>query len=266
MDVCGAHVPHTSILWESLIPDWKSGEAKITKVFAFSANIAPWRDQMEKVLISWSGGKDCALALHDILSSGEYEVAGLLTTVTGDQDRINMHDTRCSLLEKQAKSLGFPWEKVAISSHTSPADYEPSLVQALTKHKEAGATSVVFGDIFREDLKKYRELNLARLKMKGIFPLWKRDNFQIMESLITLGFKAIIVSINTNALDRRFVGRMIDWKFMFDFPKTADVCGEHGEYHTFVYDGPIFKQAIPYKVGKTFVREGHFNYCDLIPI
>lgn len=220
---------------------------------------------MEKVLVSWSGGKDCVLALHEILASGEYQVIGLLTTIVGNRDRIAMHDVRCSLLERQAESLGFPLELVTISSHTSNADYEPSLVQALRKYKESGATSVVFGDIFREDLRKYRLLNLARLGMKGIFPLWKRDDFQLMETLISLGFKAIVSSVNTRVLDERFVGRIIDWKFMFDFPKTANVCGEYGEYHTFVYDGPIFKQNICFKIGETFVRDSHFKYCDLIP-
>jgi len=221
---------------------------------------------MEKVLISWSGGKDCALALHEILASRQYQVVGLLTTITGDYERIDMHDIRCSLIERQAESLGLPWEKVSISSHTSNADYEPGLVQTLRKYKELGVDSVVFGDIFRKDLRKYRELNLARLKMKGIFPLWERDNFQIMESFITLGFKAIVSSINTHALDNRFVGTIIDWKFIFDFPKTANVCGEHGEYHTFVFDGPIFKQGISYKVGETLLRDNHFNYCDLVPV
>lgn len=221
---------------------------------------------MEKVLISWSGGKDCALALHEMLASREYQVVGLLTTIAGNNDRINMHDTRCSLLERQAEALGLPWEKVSISSHTSNADYEPSLVQSLLRHKEDGVTSVVFGDIFREDLRKYRSVNLARLGLKGIFPLWKRDAFQIMESFITLGFKAVISSVNTHALDGRFVGKVIDWKFIFDFPKTADVCGEHGEYHTFVYDGPIFKRGIEYVVGETIERDKHFIYCDLVPV
>jgi len=221
---------------------------------------------VEKVLISWSGGKDCALALHEILSNREYQVAGLLTTITGNNERIDMHDVRFSMVKRQADALGFSLEKVSISSHTSNADYEPTLVQTLRKYKESGVTSVVFGDIFREDLRKYRELNLARLRMKAIFPLWKRDNFQLIESFITLGFKAIIVSINTHALSEQFVGRTIDWKFMFDFPKTANVCGENGEYHTFVYDGPVFKRGIPYKVGETFLRDNHFNYCDLIPV
>jgi len=220
---------------------------------------------MEKVLISWSGGKDCTLALHDILLNPEYQVAGLLTTITGDHDRIDMHDIRHSLLERQAESLGFPLELVPISSHTSNADYEAGLVQALRKYKESGVTAVVFGDIFRKDLRKYRTLNLARLGLKAIFPVWERDDFQLMESFIMLGYKAVVVSVNTHALDEAFVGRMIDWKFIFDFPKTADICGENGEYHTFVYDGPDFNQAISYKVGDTVLRDGHFKYCDLTP-
>jgi uncharacterized protein (TIGR00290 family) len=221
---------------------------------------------LEKVLISWSGGKDCSLALHDILSGREYQVAGLLTTITKGHDRLDMHDIRYSLLDRQAEALGYPLEMVTISSHTSNADYEDSLVKSLRKYKEAGVTSVVFGDIFREDLRKYRELNLARLGMKALFPMWKKDSFQIMEALITLGFKAIVVSVNTNALDSRFVGRPIDWRFIFDFPKTADVCGEHGEYHTFVHDGPVFKRAVSYTAGETLMRDNHFNYRDLIPV
>ncbi|HUI89967.1 MAG TPA: diphthine--ammonia ligase [Anaerolineales bacterium] len=220
---------------------------------------------MQKVLISWSGGKDCALALHDVLASQEYRVVGLLTTITGNCDRLAMHDVRCSLLERQAESLGLPLEMVSISSHTSNADYEANLVQALRRYKESGVTSVVFGDIFREDLRKYRVLNLARLGLKGIFPLWKRKDFQIMESIISLGFKAIVVSINTRALGDQFIGRVIDWSFMFDYPRTADVCGEHGEYHTFVYDGPTFKRCLSFQVGETFSRDDHFKYCDLIP-
>ena len=220
---------------------------------------------MDKVLVSWSGGKDCTLALHDILSTGEHQVVGLLTTITDKDDRLPMHDIRYSLLEKQAACLGYPLELVAISSHTSNADYERSLVQSLRKYKESGVTAVVFGDIFRADLKKYRQVNLARLGLKAIFPMWKKDNFQIMESFITLGFKAVVSSVNTNALGSQFVGRVIDWKFIFDFPKTADVCGEHGEYHTFVFDGPIFKQPVSYKVGGHHTRDKHFIYCDLLP-
>jgi uncharacterized protein (TIGR00290 family) len=223
---------------------------------------------METALVSWSGGKDCALAMYDTLLSGEYQVIGLFTNVTKDSDCVDMHDIRWSLLERQAQALGLPWEKVSISSHTSNSDYEPSLVQALRRYKESGVTAVVFGDIFREDLRAYRTLNLARLGLKAIFPLWKRDNLQLMDSFISLGFKAIVTSINASRLDDRFVGRTIDWKFMRDFPSSANICGEYGEYHTFVYDGPIFESAIPYTIGDTCEREDlfyHFKYCDVIP-
>ena len=223
---------------------------------------------METVLVSWSGGKDCALAMYDALVSGEYQVVGLLTTVTKDRDRVDMHDLRYTLIEKQAQALGVPWEKVWISSHESIADYELDLVQALRRYKESGVTSVVFGDIFREDLRKFRTLNLARLGIKAIFPLWKRDELPLMYSFISLGFKAIITSINTDRLDDRYVGRDIDMNFMRDFPSSANICGEYGEYHTFVYDGPIFESAVPYTVGDIFERDDHFHhfkYCDVIP-
>jgi uncharacterized protein (TIGR00290 family) len=206
--------------------------------------------------------------MYDVLLGGEYQVVGTLTTVTKDSDRVDMHDIRCSLIERQAQALGVPWEKVSISSHTSNADYEPALVETLRRYKESGVTSVVFGDIFREDLRKYRTLNLARLGMKAVFPLWKRDNPQLMADFISLGFKAIVTSINTCRLDDRFVGTAIDWKFMRDFPGSANICGEYGEYHTFVYDGPIFESAVPYAVREVFERDDdfyHFKYCDVIP-
>jgi uncharacterized protein (TIGR00290 family) len=223
---------------------------------------------VENVLVSWSGGKDCALAMYDALVSGEYQVAGLFTAVTEGSDRVDMHDLRFSMIERQSQALGVPWEKVWISSHTSNSDYDPNLAHTLRRYKESGVTSVVFGDIFREDLRKYRTLNLARLGMKAIFPLWKRDNLQLMDSFISLGFKAIVTSINASRLDERFVGKTIDWKFVRDFPGSANICGEYGEYHTFVYDGPIFESAIPYTVGDIFEREDpwhHFKYCDVMP-
>jgi uncharacterized protein (TIGR00290 family) len=221
---------------------------------------------VEKVVISWSGGKDSSMALHEILESRQYQVAALLTTVTEDYDRISMHGVRCILLERQAQSLGLPLDKVLISRQSPNEEYEARMAQALMKHMESGVTSVVFGDIFLEDLRKYREKNLAALGMKGIFPLWKSHTDQLMRSFIALGFKAITVCVDTQALDGRFVGRTIDRQFMIDLPKTADVCGENGEYHSFVYNGPIFKQGISYKVGETDLRDNRFNYCDLIPV
>lgn len=221
---------------------------------------------MERVIVSWSGGKDSAMALYEILQNRQVQVTGLLTTVTEDYDRISMHGVRCILLERQAQSLGLPLDKVLISRQSSNEEYETRMTQTLMSHIKSGVTSVVFGDIFLEDLRQYREKNLARLGMKGIFPLWKREPGRLMTSFIELGFKAITVCIDTQALDGRFAGRTIDRQFMTDLPKTADVCGENGEYHSFVYDGPIFKQAVTCKTGETVLRDSRFNYCDLIPV
>lgn len=220
---------------------------------------------MEKVLFSWSGGKDSAMALHEVLADGEYQVVALLTTVTEGYDRVSMHGVRRILLEQQAESLGLPLEKVLIPKRTTNHEYETRMERTLMKYKTSGVTAVVFGDIFLEDLRRYREKNLDGLEMKGIFPLWKKDTRELMQSFIALGFKAVTVCVDTQILDGRFVGRDIDPQFMDDFPKTADVCGENGEYHSFAYDGPIFRHKVAFALGATVLREDRFYYCDLIP-
>jgi uncharacterized protein (TIGR00290 family) len=220
---------------------------------------------MESVLVSWSGGKDSAMALYEILKNKNYQISALLTTVTEDYDRISMHGVRRILLERQVTSLGFPLEKVFISKNASNAEYESNMGQVLAKYKEAGTTSVVFGDIFLEGLRAYREDKLATLDMRGIFPLWKRNTREIVHSFIALGFKAITTCVDTNTLGRQFIGRMIDEQFLSELPPTVDACGENGEYHSFVYDGPIFKEKIFYTSGEIVLRENRFYYCDLIP-
>jgi len=220
---------------------------------------------MDNVLVSWSGGKDSALALHEILKTKSYQISALVTTVTEDYDRISMHGVRRSLLERQAASLGFPLEKVFISKNASNQEYEAQMGQVLARYKTTGISSVVFGDIFLEDLRKYREAKLATLDMHGIFPIWKRDTRELARSLSVLGFKAITTCVDTNALGGQFVGRVIDEEFLSELPPTVDACGENGEFHSFVYDGPIFREKIAFKTGEVVLRDDRFCYCDLIP-
>ena len=197
---------------------------------------------MENVLVSWSGGKDSAIALYEILKSQNYQISALLTTLTEGYDRISMHGVRRILLERQVASLGFPLEKVFISKDASNEEYETNMGSVLTRYMEAGVTSVVFGDIFLEDLRKYREDKLATLGLHGIFPIWQRDTHELARSLTVLGFKAITTCVDTHTLGRQFVGRVIDKQFLSELPSTVDPCGENGEYHSFVSEGPIFKE------------------------
>ena len=219
----------------------------------------------ERVLCSWSGGKDSAMALREVMANPGYEVAALLTTITEDYDRISMHGVRRSLLKEQAGSLGLHLEEVGISKHSSNEEYELKMGEALSRYREAGLTSVVFGDIFLEDLRKYREQNLAKLGMKGIFPLWKRDTHELVQRFIASGFRAVVVCVDTSVLDGKFAGREIDAEFVQELPETVDVCGENGEYHSFVYEGPIFKERIAHTLGEVLLRDERFCYCDLIP-
>jgi uncharacterized protein (TIGR00290 family) len=206
------------------------------------------------------------MALHEILAEGRYGIAALLTTVTGDYDRISMHGVRRSLLEQQASLLGLHAEEVVIPKESSNAVYERQMAGTLSRYQEAGVNSVVFGDIFLEDLRQYREKNLDRLGMRGLFPLWKRDTAELMHSFLALGFKAVTVCVDNHALGREFVGRTIDERFVSELPAGVDVCGENGEYHSFVYGGPIFPREILHERGEVVLRNDRFYYCDLRPV
>jgi len=222
-------------------------------------------DLKEKVIIAWSGGKDSALALYEILKTGGFDVVELLTTVTKDYDRISIHGVRSVLLEQQADALSFPLEKMFISKGASDAEYESTLLKVLEKHRANGVFSVLFGDIFLEDVRKYREQLLMKVGMNGLFPLWKRDTKKLAQTFINLGFKAIITSIDSNVLGKDFAGRDYDEQFLLDLPANVDPCGENGEFHSFVYDGPIFRERVLFKKGEIVLRENRFYYCDLIP-
>jgi len=219
----------------------------------------------EKVIFSWSGGKDSAIALYEIQKSNNYEILALLTTVTEDYDRVSMHGLRRILLEQQAESLGYPLEKIFISKNASNEEYESKMEEALLKYKNRGVNSVVFGDIFLEDVRKYREDNLAKIGMRGIFPIWRRDTKELAHTFINLGFKAVTVCVDSNVLDKRFVGRVIDEQFLSELPPGVDPCGENGEFHSFVYHGPIFRERILYNTGEVILRDNRFYYCDLVP-
>ena len=220
----------------------------------------------EKVLFTWSGGKDSILALYELQIRSDYEIVALLTVLTEDYDRISMHGVRSILLERQADSLRLPIEKVYISKNSSNEEYEAKMREVLQRYLTADVSSVVFGDIFLEDLRKYREDNLSKIGMKAVFPIWKRDTTDLAHEFIDLGFKAIITCVDSNVLDKAFVGRLYDQQFLSELPSTVDPCGENGEFHSFVYDGPIFQKRVPYTKGEIVFRDGRFWYCDLISI
>ncbi len=220
---------------------------------------------MEKVLFCWSAGKDSALALFELRRNPAYRVQALLTTVTEEYDRVSMHGIRRSLLQRQAAALGLPLDVVLIPAAGGNETYEARMDAALGRHAQAGVSAVAFGDIFLEDVRAYRERNLARVGLRGVFPLWRRDTHEVAQSFIRLGFRAITTCVDTHALDARFTGRAYLERFLAELPPGVDPCGENGEFHTFVSDGPIFSAPIAYTVGEMVLREGRFSYCDLLP-
>lgn len=220
---------------------------------------------MEKVLFSWSGGKDSAISLYEVQKSKKYEILSLLTTITGDYDRVSMHGVRRTLIEQQARSLGLPVEEVFIDKDSINEDYESKMRELLTRFKGEGVSAVVFGDIFLEEVREYRETNLAKLGMKGIFPLWGRDTAELVRSFIALGFQAITTCVDSKVLDEGYAGRSLDEKFLADLPPNVDPAGENGEFHSFVFDGPIFRERITCTVGKPVLRDC-FYFCDLLPV
>ena len=220
---------------------------------------------MEKILLCWSGGKDSAISLYEMVKGGRYEIVSLLTTITEDYDRVSMHGVPRILVEQQAKSLGLPLQEVFISKACSNEEYESKMTETLIRFKQGGVSLVAFGDIFLEEVRQYREDNLSQLGMKGLFPIWGMNTDQLTRSFIALGFQAVITCVDTRVLDKRFVGRMIDESLLVQLPANVDPGGENGEFHSFVFDGPIFKERIAYTLGESVLR-GSFSFCDLLPI
>jgi len=221
--------------------------------------------EKEPVVLSWSGGKDSAMAAYHLLASRKCEIAALLTTVTEGADRISMHGVRRELLDKQAVALAVPLHVVMIPKDCTNEIYESRMSAAFRHFKDRGITKIAFGDLFLADIKQYRDESLARAGMAGLYPIWLRDTDELVRTFIGLGFKAKLSCVDTQAIDAAFAGREIDDQLLRDLPPSADPCGENGEYHSFVYAGPIFRSPIGCRSGETSLRASRFNYCDILP-
>jgi uncharacterized protein (TIGR00290 family) len=236
--------------------------------------------QKIKAIFCWSGGKDSALCLYEVLKEGKYDVKYLLTTLNGNFKRVSMHGIREELLEKQVEAIGIPLIKMLIHG-TSNTEYEENMERRLLEAKTEGIHHIIFGDIFLEDLRAYREKNLERIQMTAVFPLWKRNTTELMEQFLALNFKTITCCVNDAYLGEDQVGREINKVFMLALPIQVDPCGENGEFHTFCYDGPLFKHTVTFKAGEKIYKPLElktddavcasdsstkgFWYCDLIP-
>lgn len=217
----------------------------------------------EPILFCWSGGKDSAMALHALFQQQQFRTTALLTTVTEGYERISMHGVRRELLELQAESIGLPLHEVRIPPRCLNVVYEARMEQALRVFYDQGVRQVAFGDIFLEDLRAYREKNLARIGMTALFPLWKRDTRELVRFFHAQRFRAIAICIDPKVVDPSFAGRELDESFFRDLPPRADPCGENGEFHTFVFDGPIFRRPILVRTGEVAHRDG-FVFRDLV--
>ncbi len=240
---------------------------------------------MKKAYFNWSSGKDSALALYKILQQNEYEIGTLLTNVNQDFSRISMHGLHESLLDAQVASIGLPLQKLYFPAAVTMELYNQKMYETISGLKAQGYDYAVFGDIFLEDLKAYRDEKLSEVNVQGIYPIWKQDSRELIQEFLDLGFKAITVCVNAKLLGEEFVGRVIDEQFIKDLPDNVDVCGENGEFHTFVFDGPIFSKPIDFKIGEKVLRsytlheedednchqdseaqnyDTSFWYCDLV--
>ena len=235
-----------------------------------------------KTWLCWSGGKDSAYALEVARSLQGIEIVGLLTTLSAEFDRISMHGVRRELLEEQAEVLGLPVEKVFLP--TPPRDaqcrlsaaatgftvfasndsYEAAMLAVFQRARNSGVQGIVFGDIYLEDLRRYREMLLARAGLQGIFPLWGRSSRELVAQIIDAGIRSTVVCVDANRLERSFCGRELDHSFVAQLPRDADPCGERGEYHTFVHDAPAFRRPIACSKAECVWREP-FWFCDLVP-
>lgn len=228
---------------------------------------------IKKTYFNWSSGKDSSLALYEIRKDPTICVEQLVTSINSHFNRVSMHGLRLSLLQKQAEAIGLPLDLIELPENPSMEEYNNLLTAKVTSYKNKGFQHCVFGDIFLEDLKLYRENQLKPFDITTSFPLWKKDTSKLIKKLIDLGFKTIVISVNSTKLDHSFLGRVIDENFIDDLPSDVDPCGENGEFHTFCYDGPIFNHPILFNKGEKTYREYTINksekigywFLDLLP-
>lgn len=222
----------------------------------------------EPIALSWSGGKDSSLALALLRHESRYTVSALVTSLTRGYDRVSIHGVRRTLLEAQASALGLPLIEVTLAPQSSNAAYEAAFDDAMRvlQAQYPAVQRIAFGDLFLEDVRAYREALLLSSRMHAEFPLWGRDTRGLAESFIEDGFEAHLVCVDTTQLDRSFVGRRFDHALLRDLPVSVDPCGEHGEFHTFVSNGPIFSTPVPVVPGQIVLRDDRFVYCDLLPV
>ena len=219
----------------------------------------------ERVILSWSGGKDSAMAFRELYHDQRYKIASLLTTVTEGYDRVSMHGVRLTLVDQQARALGLSLLKVPIPQNASNEQYECAMRAVLSDAKADGVSTIAFGDVFLEDIRQYREKRLSEVGLKALFPIWKRDTRELAVNFIQAGFQAILTCVDSERLAGSFAGRSFDESLLNDLPVRVDPSGENGEFHTFVHAGPIFKNSIPVHLGEIVLRDNRFWYCDLVP-
>jgi uncharacterized protein (TIGR00290 family) len=217
-----------------------------------------------KAWLAWSSGKDSAWALHSVREAGSFDVVALLTTVNRTHGRVAMHAVRESLLEMQAAAARLPLVKVLIPSPCSNEIYERAMSEAMVRASVEGVRHVIFGDLFLEDVRAYRESQLARCGMIPVFPLWGRDTRRLAEEMIARGLRAYLTCVDPRQLEREFAGRRFDAELLADLPSSVDPCGENGEFHTFACAGPMFGAEMAVTVGEIVERDG-FVFADLLP-
>jgi len=217
-----------------------------------------------KAWLAWSSGKDSAWALYTVRQDREFEVVALLTTVNRTHNRVAMHAVRESLLEMQAAAAGLPLVKVPIPSPCTNEVYEQAMSDAMTRARAEGVRHVIFGDLFLEDVRVYREKQLTRCGITAVFPLWGKDTRQLAEDMVAGGLSAYLTCVDPRQLDRTFAGRSFDRDLLAALPRHVDPCGENGEFHTFASAGPMFRAEVPVTVGEIVDRDG-FVFADLLP-